>query len=105
MRTLLQAYCGPAVVYLLADDWTGDLVVRLNNQPDYRLPRGNAVQLAQQLEQFLEATQECPRCHHGRLEHFRLFTEAGYLHGCSHGTEEHHQLAAGLPCDCPGEPS
>lgn len=104
MRTLLQAYCGPAVVYLLADDWAGDLVVRMNNQPDYRLPRGNAIELRDQLAAWLEVTEECPRCHHGRLEHFRLFTAGGHLEGCSHGTGEGYKLAAGLPCDCPGVP-
>jgi hypothetical protein len=94
---------GGDVVALYGDDYTGGLVVEANAQR-HTLPRGNAQLLAEKLGLFLERTAECPRCQHSRLEHFRLWTHGGHLNGCSHGTGEGWKLAAGLPCDCPGDP-
>lgn len=90
-------------VALFGDDYTGGLVLAVNSAR-LTLPRGNAQLLAEKLGAFLERSADCPRCHHPRLDHFRLWTHGGYLDGCSHGTGEGWKLAGGLPCDCPGVP-
>jgi hypothetical protein len=96
-------YVGPNRVELLGDDRTGALVFAVNEHR-YSLPRDNTAHLVEQLADHLAATADCPRCGHGRREHFQLFTFAGYLYGCSHGTVEGQAHAAGLPCDSPGIP-
>jgi phage gp37-like protein len=104
-QVLLDVMVGPkaARVLLLGEDITGGLTVRVDSQT-YTLPRGNAQLLVEQLQRFLDATALCPRCGHGRIDHFSLWTAGGRLYGCSHGTGERWHLAGGLPCDCPGIP-
>jgi hypothetical protein len=95
---------GPNLVELLGEEYTGSLHIRVNGQ-SYALPRDNVGLLVEQLSDFIDQTALCPRCQHSRLDHFRLWTNAGTLQGCSHGTGEGWKLADGLPCDCPGTSS
>lgn len=105
MRYLLERTAvGPNVVALLGQDYTGGLVVMVN-ELQHTYPRDFAGLLRDRLTEHLDATASCPRCDHGRVEHFTLWTQAGHLYGCSHGTAGGHPLAGGLPCDCPGMPS
>jgi hypothetical protein len=94
---------GPNFVQLLGDDYSGALTVVVNGHRADRT-RGDLQLLAERLDTFLAATEACPRCQHGRADHFILFTASGRLYGCSHGITERAPLAAGLPCNCPGVP-
>lgn len=100
---LERTQVGPNVVALLGEDYTGGLVVQVN-ELQHTYPRDSMRLLVEKMTAFLEQTADCPRCHHPRLAHFTLWTQAGHLYGCSHGVTERAPLAAGLPCDCPGIP-
>lgn len=101
---LLSEYFGPWEVRLLGDQYTGGVTLWINNEKR-DLSRGWVRQLVEKLNQHLEVSEPCPRCTHGRLDHFQLWTNTGRLYGCSHGITDRAPLAAGLPCHCPGIPT
>lgn len=100
---LERTQVGPNSVALLGEDYTGGLVVQVN-ELHHTYPRDSMRLLVEKMTGFLESTADCPRCGHSRLSHFSLWVRGGHLYGCSHGTGERTKLADGLPCDCPGIP-
>lgn len=103
-QVLLDVTVAGDPVTLLGDDYTGGLRVTVDGNSSGTLTRDDARLLTERLAAFLDRTADCPRCQHARLDHFALWTVAGKLYGCSHGTDERWPLAQGLPCDCPGIP-
>lgn len=101
---LLPAYVvGGQRVELLGDDYTGALILRVNGQ-QHAMSRDELRLLVERMGTFLAATEACPRCGHGRPDHFVLWTTSGKLRGCSHGMGAEAKLVDGLLCDCSGAP-